>query len=328
MISSKSLIGCSLSNFENVRGHEFGLHVPYCHVLSGNSDNGIGKRDITNTPRSFQFESLEDDRGGDTKGGANMNGRERVQLQELCGIREIVSDLDAIRFRLGMHNVKVLTPRVEVNLRLGRIAQIPLKVEVVHDSIPFIIKFEFSMTYPREPLILSLENDASGYDLDPLHKRALEEQLHIFAASHVGNKGYAVDIIEFLFTIHSEKYSPSDCEAELDKKMSTAHSDIRSPDTESAQNSSSSLLYKCRKCRAVLFLSTDIETHSRPSRASPACSSVFLNEPTDWLRSVTAVDVAGRILCPACSSKVGAFNWSGSRCSCRCYSKYPLVYER
>ena len=46
-----------------------------------------------------------------------MNGIEKAQLQEFAGVREIVSDLDAIRFKFGMASVKVLTPKDEVAIR-------------------------------------------------------------------------------------------------------------------------------------------------------------------------------------------------------------------
>eukprot|EP00696_Hemimastix_kukwesjijk_P015017 gnl/Hemi2/3108_TR1100_c0_g1_i1.p1 gnl/Hemi2/3108_TR1100_c0_g1~~gnl/Hemi2/3108_TR1100_c0_g1_i1.p1 ORF type:complete len:127 (-),score=21.78 gnl/Hemi2/3108_TR1100_c0_g1_i1:215-565(-) len=76
----------------------------------------------------------------------------------------------------------------------------------------------------------------------------------------------------------------------------------------------------CRACRAVLFATGDIQPHAvgsgyDPTRRSSSdqCTSIFLSEPQPWMDTA---DVDGKVLCPKCKVRVGAFSWSGSQCSC------------
>ena len=55
---------------------------------------------------------------------------------------------------------------------------------------------------------------------------------------------------------------------------------------------------------------------SASAAPSPSCQNIFL-EPLAWMRGVEDASVVEKKLCcPKCETKVGHFNWSGSRCSC------------
>jgi dual specificity phosphatase 12 len=49
----------------------------------------------------------------------------------------------------------------------------------------------------------------------------------------------------------------------------------------------------------------------------PAQCAHFFLEPQDWMQStIDQGDLDGKLECPKCSSKVGAYAWQGMRCSC------------
>ncbi|XP_077202005.1 dual specificity protein phosphatase 12 [Paroedura picta] len=92
-------------------------------------------------------------------------------------------------------------------------------------------------------------------------------------------------------------------------------------------------LYKCRKCRRLLFQGSSILTHpegkgpaafahkrlSDPAsfqrRGQSACTSYFV-EPVQWMEPALLGVLEGQLLCPKCSSKLGSFHWHGEQCSC------------
>ncbi|KAJ0405612.1 hypothetical protein P43SY_007713 [Pythium insidiosum] len=95
--------------------------------------------------------------------------------------------------------------------------------------------------------------------------------------------------------------------------------------------------YACKHCRRVLFTSDDLMEHE-PERHSIAarrklkdakttahhsgmlfvdgCSSWFLTDVLPWMDEDAMAE--GKLHCPneKCLSRVGAFSWSGSQCSC------------
>ncbi|XP_065830140.1 dual specificity protein phosphatase 12-like isoform X2 [Oscarella lobularis] len=90
-------------------------------------------------------------------------------------------------------------------------------------------------------------------------------------------------------------------------------------------------LYRCRKCRRLLFTSSTTLTHER-GEGSVAfekkkrglavqvpldpCSSYFA-EPVEWMRETLQIgSVDGKLLCPKCKARIGSFNWAGMQCSC------------
>ena len=86
-------------------------------------------------------------------------------------------------------------------------------------------------------------------------------------------------------------------------------------------------LYRCRKCRRLLFTSSTTLTHER-GEGSVAfekkkrglavqvpldpCSSYFA-EPVEWMRETLQIgSVDGKLLCPKCKARIGSFNWAGT----------------
>ncbi|CCF55456.1 hypothetical protein KAFR_0A00180 [Kazachstania africana CBS 2517] len=96
---------------------------------------------------------------------------------------------------------------------------------------------------------------------------------------------------------------------------------------------------RCKKCRYRLALSTSFIDHEPPSKESSEghfirraanshriidiqesqsiCSHFFV-EPLDWMKKELQgkQELEGKFSCPGCETKVGGYNWKGSRCSC------------
>lgn len=96
---------------------------------------------------------------------------------------------------------------------------------------------------------------------------------------------------------------------------------------------------RCKRCRQRLAISTSFISHVPPEEdskqalfvkkaansrriisrqaASDTCSHYFV-EPLNWMKEELQdkAEVEGKFLCPKCETKVGAYSWKGSRCSC------------
>lgn len=95
---------------------------------------------------------------------------------------------------------------------------------------------------------------------------------------------------------------------------------------------------RCKKCRQRLALSTSFLKHDPPSKESmeghfirraagsnrivdiqksqDRCSHYFV-EPLTWMKEeLQKQQLEGKFSCPNCESKIGGYNWKGSRCSC------------
>ncbi|XP_047134029.1 dual specificity protein phosphatase 12 [Hydra vulgaris] len=73
----------------------------------------------------------------------------------------------------------------------------------------------------------------------------------------------------------------------------------------------SPIVYRCQKCRCNLMHSNDtLQIHHKD------CTSLYLIDPPDWLKSEMGSNVKGKIACWRCSTKLGAYSWSGNKCSC------------
>lgn len=95
---------------------------------------------------------------------------------------------------------------------------------------------------------------------------------------------------------------------------------------------------RCKKCRFRLAFSTSFLEHEPPSKESMEghfikraagsrriidiqesqdhCSHYFV-EPLEWMKKeLQKQELEGKFMCPHCDSKVGGYNWKGSRCSC------------
>jgi|TARA_B100000683_G_scaffold276862_2_gene332493 dual specificity phosphatase 12 len=93
----------------------------------------------------------------------------------------------------------------------------------------------------------------------------------------------------------------------------------------------------CRKCRRRLARSTHVLRHDhgqgidafswkqRRKESARAiddvrrpCSSMFV-APLSWMKGIEDGDggeTRGKLTCPACATKIGAFDWAGIQCSC------------
>jgi dual specificity phosphatase 12 len=84
--------------------------------------------------------------------------------------------------------------------------------------------------------------------------------------------------------------------------------------------------YCCKVCRKLLFSTKDIVEHDkgegqesfswykRSKNGEQDCTSYFIDETLTWMGDVSPPD--GRLLCPKCSNRVGAWCWNGAQCSC------------
>ena len=139
---------------------------------------------------------------------------------------------------------------------------------------------------------------------------------------------FAVDIAH---SIISKKLAPpphvtsrGDIEAEVYLEA------LPSPSIDPAMNR-----YSCRTCRIVLFGENDLQDPSHvvsqhafssrknKSRVENGCQSFFLDRGLDWMGRMEVSE--GKILCPKCSTKVGAWIWSGTQCSCGTWV-VPAIY--
>ncbi|KAF8977564.1 dual specificity phosphatase 12 [Entomortierella lignicola] len=73
--------------------------------------------------------------------------------------------------------------------------------------------------------------------------------------------------------------------------------------------------FQYRKRNATLHVSEAIQSDISPiqPQSSISCQSYFI-EPVEWIQGLQGLE--GKISCPQCDSKLGAFNWSGDQCSC------------
>lgn len=122
--------------------------------------------------------------------------------------------------------------------------------------------------------------------------------------------------------------------ADNTERWGTMHAPLMSDlPVEGAADLSQVDLYRCRKCRRLLATSqhaVQVEPGPRsehtlqqwkyreglvsepPKDAAPGGdeSSLFV-EPLSWMSQAITGTVQGKLYCPGCKSKLGAFNWSG-----------------
>ncbi|CAI5756022.1 unnamed protein product [Candida verbasci] len=108
---------------------------------------------------------------------------------------------------------------------------------------------------------------------------------------------------------------------------------------DESKDMNSNFELRCKRCRQILANQSNMETHEIPTQeskqskftktapnsrriisiqnASNKCSHYFLKEPVKWMQSeLEKSQLEGKFQCPKCGSKVGGYNWQGSRCSC------------
>jgi dual specificity phosphatase 12 len=94
-------------------------------------------------------------------------------------------------------------------------------------------------------------------------------------------------------------------------------------------------IYSCKRCGEQLF-TKELVKHdgntggseeeagvsgakakwagTAPAAGNSTCTSVFVESPPSW--AGCSHENTGRLSCPKCSARVGAYAWSGSACSC------------
>ncbi|QLL34167.1 hypothetical protein HG536_0G00240 [Torulaspora globosa] len=121
-----------------------------------------------------------------------------------------------------------------------------------------------------------------------------------------------------------------------DDTFKSEEEDLKDMSPESLENVT---VARCKKCRQRLALSTSFINHEPPSKESleghfirraagsrriigieesqNICSHYFV-EPLNWMKEELQgkQELEGKFFCPGCNSKVGGYNWKGSRCSC------------
>jgi len=104
----------------------------------------------------------------------------------------------------------------------------------------------------------------------------------------------------------------------------------------------------CRKCRRRVARGAHVLRHDsgvgmdafswkarKKDAASSAprsarCSSMFVT-PLSWMSGIEDGDggaTAGKLLCPGCETKIGAFDWSGIQCSCGAWISPAFQIQR
>ena len=79
-------------------------------------------------------------------------------------------------------------------------------------------------------------------------------------------------------------------------------------------------VYKCRKCRRLLFTGKSVLPHDdhmvllKEGREATCTHSIFI-APMRWMESMI-LSGEGKVNCPKCVAKLGSFKWSGSKCAC------------
>lgn len=236
-----------------------------------------------------------------------------LERQRRANVRPILDEIDALRIGFGDERVKVLTPRVEIRLRQGELAQIPMKVKVENtDGVSYI--FVFSRGYPD----IQMDVELLGKDSEST------AVFHSVLSSFLNN--IRVDSIDHVQSIQLLKSlcnykGISDCKSEV---ISIPEIEDENLDEHpfSSVDDRSHMYGTCRKCRFSIFNFNNISDHSSVSLMNgndfdrnSKCTSIFLENAPDWI-DTSGGEVQGKITCPSCSARLGLWSWVGSTCSC------------
>jgi hypothetical protein len=237
-----------------------------------------------------------------------MNGRELLSLQIRSGTRGIVEEIDNLRLLLGFERVKVLTPKAETTLRKGHPAKIPLSIMCRLQDCPIELVLAFPSGYPAAEIEVT-ECNVTSADGSLRPDDSLKEKLKQSCERLRGEQNYAAEIISLAKSLFHFS----------EENIVSALSDegLRGSDISNSISllAPSLKLYSCRMCRTNLFYSSFLETHESTGK----CCTVFLREPPrDACTDLDSGSAGGKILCPACDTKLGAWSWIGSQCSCKC----------
>jgi hypothetical protein len=226
-----------------------------------------------------------------------MNGILRVELQEKAGVRPIVEDLNDLYTVFGSEKIVVLTPRAEIRLRSGYLAQIPLQVAYCSEEIKLTLIFERG--YPSTKLKYNLDLISDKVDINQYDK-VLWNFIKYKADE---NERCAVSFIKYILSLVD-----INCDNELSVPPVAPVNEF-----DDSEYSDVKCIFRCRSCRCLLFDDHELSEHSKKSDVT-MCRSYSLETAPEWLN----LEIEGKILCPneICSAKLGSWSWVGSRCSC------------
>ena len=248
-----------------------------------------------------------------------MDGPSRVAEQTRNGVRGIVQEIDELRCRFGATALNMLTPKAEVSppketlecyaqmsVRSGNKPKIPLKFEFVYPLSALLLLIIIPVDYPTSRFTYELRapnRELESYDEELIKAEfdRVSERLQAWYDTQVSTISESITVVSIvqLFMVAASSSSIAE-----DEEPS------RRPDLASNVPRAG---YTCRKCRCLLFTSEEIDPHNLRTN-SQLCSSMFLNEPTEWMQDDSEVE--GKISCPRCRSRVGSYCWAGLMCSC------------
>lgn len=84
------------------------------------------------------------------------------------------------------------------------------------------------------------------------------------------------------------------------------------PDPNLEQSKPEPKVYRCKKCRRILALESNLLLHQTNG---VTCKETYFVEPLAWMDVVQHKE--GKLMCPKCNSKLGSFSWvMGCQCPC------------
>ena len=188
-----------------------------------------------------------------------------------------------------------------MSVRSGYRAKIPLRCEMTHPVEALTLLLTIPMTYPDSEFTFEIRRTIDNESApDSQGMQSIIEEMSDFYESRLTSSSEHLTVVSFV-----QRFM----------RVGSLSSTMNSIDQNSPALSVNvpRAMYTCHKCRSILFSSDEVESHSLREK-SPLCSSIFLNEPTDWMQDVSGVE--GKILCPRCASRVGSYCWAGLMCSC------------
>lgn len=254
-----------------------------------------------------------------------MNGREKVQRQIRVGTRPLVEAIDNLRLTFGFENVKSLTPIVESKLRNGNVPQRPLQVSFNPiDGNDISCVFTIPVRFPEEPYSVGIQTAISIPDDKAEEYVALEESIGGISSVHSSSVVDGARAVKDILVQPANSWLLSLCRdtervdivVEDDEEADVNGDEESEEETEkekSTEDDGEAKYYSCRICSAVLF---EVDQIAHRGAKKGKCSSIFIQDAPDYL-VMKAEEQEGKIYCPKCESRVGAWSWVGSRCSCK-----------
>lgn len=268
-----------------------------------------------------------------------MDGRQRAQQQRLRGTRPIVEELDNLRITFGFDKVQVLTPIVESRLRAGLQPPKALRVAVPLCGVASL-EFTFQIGYPSIQASLDLL-----FEGDNLEEPVREELRQLVANDSTGNITSWVSLVNELKNrlASGGPQDETDMVVPVDGDCTEEEGDEGDEGNEGEEDNGNAnqpvavdandkgcvepvaeavadvhrAVFCCKICGTALFTGSHLHEHSLPGPNRHKCTSYYLEDPPDWLNT-TGGD-GDKLYCPKCRTRVGAWSWAGSKCSCEAW---------